>query len=118
MTQLYKMKNGGIGHYCDVYKENVVEELANMPKSKLINYVNELVKKPSHFGNDAERLRKALKVIKSTNSSVSMLNLSLDVIADVEYHKVFSSDKSVSEPTKYLIKKFRGNYWGFLVQWM
>lgn len=113
MSQLYQLKNGSIGHYCDMYKENVIGELVNMPRSKLISYVYKLIKNPSHFGNDAERLRKVLKVMNSTNSSVSMLERGLDVIADVEYYRLFSSDKNVSEPTRDLIKKFRGDYWRF-----
>ncbi len=110
MTQLYRLKNGSIGHYCDVYAEEAIGELSKMPIFELTIYVNELIKKPSHFGNDVERLDKALKTLTSTNSSVSVLNKSLEVIADVEYHRIFSYDKNVSEPTRDLVKKFRGKY--------
>lgn len=108
MSQLYQMKDGSVGHFCDVYVAEVTEELADMPRSKLSNYVHELIKKPSYFGNDVERLNKALKTITSKKSSIYSLNESLEVIADVEYHRVFSSDEKVSKPTKDLIKKFRG----------
>jgi len=109
MSQLYKLKDGSIGHFCDVYVAEVVEELADMPMLKLSKYVNELIKKPSYFGNDVERLNKALKTITSKRSSILSLNESLEVIADVEYHRVFASDKKVSKPTEDLIKKFRGD---------
>jgi hypothetical protein len=110
MTQLYRLKNGSIGHYCDVYQESAIEELSKLPIFKLSNYVTELIKKPSHFGNDAERLNKALKTITSTGSSISVLNKSLEVIADVEYHRIFSSDENISKPARDLIRKFRGKY--------
>ncbi len=93
MSQLYKLKNGSIGHYCDVYQENAIEELSKMPVFKLACYVNEMIEKPSHFGNDVERLNVALKFISSTGSSISELNKSLEIIADVEYHRCFLQTK-------------------------
>ena len=110
MSQLYQLKNGGIGHYCDVYQESAIEELSKLPIFKLTSYISELIEKPSHFGNDVERLDKALKTITSTESSISVLNKSLEVIADVEYHRVFSSDENVSKLARDLIRKFRGEY--------
>ena len=110
MSQLYQLKNGSIGHYCDVYQESAIEELSKMPIFKLTSYISELIEKPSHFGNDVERLDKALKTITSIGSSISVLNKSLEVIADVEYHRVFSSDENVSKPARDLIRKFRGKY--------
>ncbi len=110
MSQLYHLKNGSVGHFCDVYVEEVVEELSKMPIFKITSYISELIEKPSHFGNDVERLDKALKTITSTGFSISVLNKSLEVIADVEYHRVFSSDENVSKPARDLIIKFRGKY--------
>lgn len=108
MSQLYRLNDGSIGHFCDVYVTEVVEELADMPIPKLSKYISELIKKPSYFGNDTERLNKALKTITSKRSSIFSLKESLEVIADVEYHRVFASDEKVSKPTRDLIKKFRG----------
>lgn len=44
MTQLYYLKNGGIGHYDDVWKENFVEAHESMSFSDLKELASNLLK--------------------------------------------------------------------------
>ncbi|MBM3199354.1 hypothetical protein FJZ53_00335 [Candidatus Woesearchaeota archaeon] len=97
MTQLYHLKNGSVGNFSEVYKEECIEALSMLPKAKLVSYVKQLIKSPSCFANDPERLKSTLKTLTSEKSSIAKLNQSLELIAEIEYSRVFSSDSEISE---------------------
>ncbi len=104
MTQLYYLKNGGVGNFSDVYKESCVEELGKIPRRRLAGYVEQLIKAPSCFANDAERLKDPLKALTSSDTSIAALHKSLEVIADIEYSRVFSSDSEISGAAEHAIR--------------
>ncbi len=105
MTQLYRLKNGGLGHYEDIYKEYLAEQLGFLTKTELIEEAEKLRKIKDAWVSVDGLLEKALEILKNQARSPQQLSEALNLLADATYSKFCEKPEKVEAFRENLLRK-------------
>lgn len=93
MSQLYKLRRGGVGHFDEAWQEDLVIMMEFLTIEEIISFVKQLKYTIAVYSNDTTRLEEARSVLlRRKKLTINDINKALKIIADVAYSKVFFSD--------------------------
>ena len=88
MSQLYRLRNGSIGHLDDAYKEEVIMELEFLNPRDLIAIIKQLEATKDDFISTENLLEDATAILRQGQKlTAHKLNEAMQLIADAVYSK-------------------------------